>query len=517
MSVESYSVSLLELDSCPLQIQPSALIEILKAWRRGHKFTDSCSVCKRELEFAPPAAWVVCCNTFYYDGKAYCYPVRSIAVPSPAYEFALPQLKRMLKKANIVTDQEFLVLPDPVYWQVATTLVYEKVMKFISGLPVTSRADTVLPPEKANQFYKQIQEAPLNYGSMQRRNCGKSMYIRQVSFGKRVSLSMRGMIVPDASLRPNEIRMPEKIVKQFGIAGQWILLNRMPSLQPGNFVALVARSWPFDCFGIPLEIVEAMNADFDGDECNVYLVPNVQSQAECATILNPQSQMGSFVTGLKLSPSQDMLSAYHLFYDEIDFLPYKNRDLKKTMQVIYDLHGSEVSFECFDRMRKFYLEAFQKKRCFALTLREMEKLAQLDPEEFEKLALQNKEDCLAAQVLSGAKGSIEHLYQMFARVGWQNGVEVRHSFWQGLDPVEFVAHAITANEALKKSGKIWEPGYGYSKAVRNLQGLHVDYKGRLVDGTLAVEKDVLNVLHHTDLMSEEAFEHLVTTTLLPED
>ncbi|GFR15375.1 RPOLA_N domain-containing protein, partial [Trichonephila clavata] len=64
-----------------------------------------------------------------------------------------------------------------------------------------------------------------------------------------------------------------------------------------KFIALKVHSpgWEYDCFGIPLEVVQAMNADFDGDECNLYLVPNALSQAECATILNPESQLGCFV------------------------------------------------------------------------------------------------------------------------------------------------------------------------------------------------------------------------------
>ncbi|GFR27737.1 RPOLA_N domain-containing protein [Trichonephila clavata] len=117
------------------------------------------------------------------------------------------------------------------------------------------------------------------------------------------------MIVPDASLRSNQIQLPAHVVKKFSIQNQWIILNRMPSLQPGNFIALKVSSpgCEYDCFGIPLEVVQAMNADFH-DEYNLYLVPNALSQAECATILNPESQLGCFVMqGPKLTPTQDMM------------------------------------------------------------------------------------------------------------------------------------------------------------------------------------------------------------------
>ncbi|GIX69221.1 hypothetical protein CEXT_21631 [Caerostris extrusa] len=42
------------------------------------------------------------------------------------------------------------------------------------GLPVTSRTEIVQPSSKSDLFYKQIQEAPLNYGSLNRRSCGKA-------------------------------------------------------------------------------------------------------------------------------------------------------------------------------------------------------------------------------------------------------------------------------------------------------------------------------------------------------
>ncbi|GFR14419.1 uncharacterized protein TNCT_422201 [Trichonephila clavata] len=117
------------------------------------------------------------------------------------------------------------------------------------------------------------------------------------------------------------------------------------------------------------------------------------------------------------------------------------------------------------------------------------------------------------QELSGAKGSFEHLYQMFGSIGYQNDVFVKHSFWEGLRAKEAVVHAKTATEALSNASKIWEPGYSYYKMVYNLQGLYVDYKGRLMDGETVIENDVLNVFHYTDVMSVEGFQHLLDTTL----
>lgn len=492
---------------------PDELMHYTKAWRKHHSFTHTCSVCNQKLSFGS-LNYTICCQQFYFNSLLKVYRVRFIAVRTHGYDFRPRVLKRYMGQTGMKNDQDFLMIPDPIYWQVPSTLEYDKTCKFVLGQSITNRTDVVLPPEKADFFFKRNLETPLNYGSIQSRSCGKATLIRQVAFGKRSVLSMRGMIVPDATLRPNQIRLPSRIIKEFYCQNQWIILNRMPSLQPGNFIGLkvVLPGWDFDCFGIPLEIVQAMNADFDGDECNLYLVPNVLAQAECATILNSESQMGCFVMqGPKLTPSQDMLVAYYLKFDEIDFLPYKHRNLYTTFQVLYDIYGSQKAFECIDRLRQFYLDVLQNQICFALTLEEMEFLCDIGNgtmEEFEAKA-RTSGGCLVTQVLSGAKGSMEHLYQMFGSVGYQNDAYIQNSFWKGLNATEAVKHAKVATDALSKTCKIWEPGYSYSKMVYNLQGLHVDYEGRLVDGDVVVENDVLNVLHYTDVMSEESFQHLL--------
>lgn len=496
-------------------MSPPELIHLLKTWRKHRSFDTICKICSLPLQFHR-LPYTTCCFQFYYNSNIRLYPVQSIAIPTPGYVFGLPLLKRLLRQKKITTNQEFLILPDPIYWQVQATLVYEKIMKFVQGKPMTNRTDKIQPPSCVDKFFKQMLEAPLNYGSLQHRSCGKNTLIRQVAFGKRCILSMRGMIVPDASLKPNEIRLPTKIIKMFHLYHQWVILNRMPSLQPGNFIALYVNSWgwEYDCFGIPLEIVQAMNADFDGDECNVYIVPNAMCQAECATLLNTENHMGCFVMqGPKLTPSQDMLVAYYHRLNDIDFLPYKHPDLNKTFRVLLDLYGSKFAFDCINRMRQFYLKEFEH-FTFALTLKEMNTLFELGRdstlEEFTE-RVEHEQGCLVIQVKSGAKGGFEHLHQMFVQVGKQNGYPISSCFWIGLDPVDSMHHAQASMEALSKTGKIWQPGYSYSKLVYNLQSLIVDFLGRLVDGDMVLEDDVLLALHFTDVMSVEAFQYLIET------
>lgn len=499
MTVARYRVQLLDYDDCKTYLCPDEFISLLKDWRKSHTYSSHCNTCQKKFKFHE-VHYTSCCGQFYYDSGIKCYTVNSIAVKTPGYVFMLPQLQRMLERSKITTNQEFLVFPDPIFWQVTTTLVYEKVLKFVKGLPVTYRTKYVHPPSKTPLFYKQMQEAPLNYGSLSSRSCGKATLIRQIAFGKRCVLSMRGMIVPDSSLRPNQIRVPDFIVNRFQLKGKWVILNRMPTLQPGNIVALQIPndSWPHHCFGIPLEIINSINGDFDGDEINIYMVPNLQSQAECASLLNSEWEMGCFVGGIKLAPSQDMLVAYHLFYDEIDFLPYKSQNLQKTFQVIYELYGSKKCFDAIDNMRRFYLDALHRRTLFALTLEDMH----------------SNGACFKAQIDSGAKGSFEHLKQMFDEIGQQGDLYVKSSFWKGLTPLEAVAHANVSHQALSESGKIWQPGYGYTKIAYNVHDIKVDYLGRLMDGSKRViEKDVLDAIHHTDVMLEDTFQYLIENVL----
>ncbi|GIX69219.1 hypothetical protein CEXT_21621 [Caerostris extrusa] len=68
------------------------------------------------------------------------------------------------------------------------------------------------------------------------------------------------------------------------------MVVRMPTLGPANAIALQVLDDPkwTSLFRVSLERTESLNADFDGDEINIYLVMNHQSQAECMSLLMPR-------------------------------------------------------------------------------------------------------------------------------------------------------------------------------------------------------------------------------------
>lgn len=520
MPIREYRLQLLDLADCSSVVSAPELLTLLRAWRRGRAHASTCSECGKPVAF-PKRPYAVCCQRFYFsDGSSHPYPLRPIVLPTPGYPFLLNQLERMIQQAGIASDQDFLPLCDPIFWQMTTTLSYERVARSATEMPSRRSRPVCKNAEekrqKARAMYEAILKTPLNYGSLESRSCGKATLIRQVAFGKRCRYSMRGMIVPDATLRPNEIRIPDGIVERFGLRGQWILLNRMPSLQPENFVGLrVPRdaSWSHDCFGIPLEILESINGDFDGDEANIYLVPSLLAQAECAVLLNPEVEMRSFVTGSKLAPCQDMLVAYYLFYDQIDFLPVKRPDLKKTLITIEELYGSGAAFRAYNDLRLFYLDAFQNRTCFALTWAEMETLSEMYARGDN---VETYRCCLTIQILSGAKGTFANLEQMFGSVGVQSGAYVESSFMEGLTYVEAVSHGRMSLRNLQQVSFIWLPGYGYQKVISNAHDLKPDYEGRIVDGTTGriVFLHALDAYYHEDILSAHTFQFLLEQVLV---
>lgn len=534
MAVTHYKISVLEYQDCPIKYDDiDVVLNILKCWRNNHTTANACSKCSNVLHFE--LNFKLCCDNLYFK-PVNEYIVQSLAVYTPGHSFLPKSLKDNLKKMKIKINQDFLILPDPIYWQISSTLIYERALKyaFEQKNGKRSKKQKIVVERKKNSqediyMYGKVQSAFLNHGSLNQRSEGKNTFFRKIALAKRSELTIRAMIVPAPFLKPNEIIIPEIMESKLKLKGKWLIVNRMPSLLPENFLALkVVNHWPHDCFGIPLEVVGQMNADFDGDEINGYVVHNAQSQAECEVILNSECNMQSYTMGIKLSPSHDMLVVYYLKYDEINFLPYKNRDLHQTLKVIYDLYGSKVCFDSIVKLKEYYLNVMQNEILYAITYKEIQDLENLARgltyEEFENAVKDKNMGCLTTQILAKAKGTYYHLYQLVGSVGLQYAKNtiitldnnIKSSFMQGLNPVELVVHAQAGIDALISSSGISSVGYIYFKLINNLHNWMVNYKGELVDGDTIIEEDILNILHFEDMLSKPSFEELIRKYLINE-
>ena len=525
MSVTSYKISVLKFNDCPIRYKNvNKVLHLLKCWRNFNATSEKCFKCTQNIPFK--FNFKTCCGNFYLKPTNE-YIVRAIAIYTPRHEFLSKYLKDQLKKAKKKYKQNFLVLPDPVYWQVQSTLVFEMVLNKITNKG-RKKGKKRKRSEEDLYMYNKIQMAFLNHGSLSRRSEGKNTYFRKIALAKRSELTVRAMIVPVPNLKPNEIIIPESMEKELKLKGDWLILNRMPSLLPENFLALKVKDhWPNHCFGIPLEPSKGMNFDFDGDEFTGYVLRNLQSQAECESILNSEFNMYSFTMGLKLHPSYDMFVAYYLKYDEIDFLPFKSQNLTETLMTIYEVYGSKKCFDCLVKLQKFYLDLFQNEM-FSISLEEIDSLAKmcknLNYEQFEEMMKNRKSGCLAAQINAHPDRTFYQLYQSLCSVGLQcsknKSISLKNnitsSFLKGLNVNELLLHAKVGIDGFISSSGISYQGYTYFKLINCLLNWIVNYRGEIVDGETVVEEDLLAALSYT-VLSNCGFKEIIKQHLCLKD
>lgn len=84
--------------------------------------------------------------------------------------------------------------------------------------------------------------------------------------------------------------------------GDVVLLNRQPTLHRGSMIAQKIKIYPGKTIRLNLAITSSFNADFDGDEMNIFLPNNVETETELRYlssvdnfILNPQSSKANIV------------------------------------------------------------------------------------------------------------------------------------------------------------------------------------------------------------------------------
>jgi len=70
------------------------------------------------------------------------------------------------------------------------------------------------------------------------------------------------------------------------VEGDYVLLNRQPTLHKQSIMAHKIRVVDDDAFHINISLTTPYSADFDGDECNVSLVMTEQGRAEAMTIMS---------------------------------------------------------------------------------------------------------------------------------------------------------------------------------------------------------------------------------------
>jgi len=82
---------------------------------------------------------------------------------------------------------------------------------------------------------------------------------------------------------------PGDVIERHLQNGDWVVFNRQPTLWKGSMRAKKIVLRPGKTFRFNLASTAAFNADFDGDEMNMWLPQTELGKAECATILSTSS------------------------------------------------------------------------------------------------------------------------------------------------------------------------------------------------------------------------------------
>lgn len=141
---------------------------------------------------------------------------------------------------------------------------------------------------------------------------GAGGFLRREVLGRRLTRSARAVVVPRPDLRIDEIAIPGWMADRLfdGLDdGQprLVLVNRNPTLHRRGLLALrpvVEDSDGYSSvFGLPLGVLRAMNADFDGDQVSVVVLETSEAIEEAEAKLLPGSAILRHDPWRSMSPS----------------------------------------------------------------------------------------------------------------------------------------------------------------------------------------------------------------------
>lgn len=132
--------------------------------------------------------------------------------------------------------------------------------------------------------------------------------------------------------------------------GDILLLNRQPTLHRGSMIAQKVRIIPGKTIRLNLAITSSFNADFDGDEMNLFCPNNVEAESELRLlssvdnfIINPQSSKANIVL-----VQDTVLGIYKMTLTEQPML-----DKGQIMQVASAI-GFENVMERFEKKQQYF-------------------------------------------------------------------------------------------------------------------------------------------------------------------
>lgn len=150
---------------------------------------------------------------------------------------------------------------------------------------------------------------------------GLGHFLEREVLGRRLNRSARAVVIPDPGLKIDEVRLPKAVFdalldydshsttfKPGGLGGQRVLVHRSPVLHRYGLLALrpIRRVDDASVIGLPLGILGALGADFDGDQVCVVALTTPDATREAEEKLVPG------VDGLKRDPFRVERAAFRL-------------------------------------------------------------------------------------------------------------------------------------------------------------------------------------------------------------
>jgi len=151
---------------------------------------------------------------------------------------------------------------------------------------------------------------------------GKKGIFRNMCLAKRQNFCLRSVIVPNIDTPLDRILLPKVFTDELVPYGykpnDYVIINRQPTLQSTSILAV--RSYPSNSLTIQINplIANVFQADFDGDEMNIFWLPGEEAKQELKTKLNIINNIRSFNNAsLMIKFIQDTLTGlYNMTRDQ---------------------------------------------------------------------------------------------------------------------------------------------------------------------------------------------------------
>ena len=404
---------------------------------------------------------------------------------------------------------------------------------------------------------------------------GKDGIFRKIMLGKRVNFCARAVVVGDPSIELDEIAVPKiihntirvkifctilniKMIKSMasknliwwkdtddnvkpnnimtGIIyerllqnGDLLLLNRQPSLSRYSLMCfrVKLRDDNYNVFGINPQVTTPFNADFDGDEMNVFFMENKAEMIELCHL--SKCVVNNDTDKTVIVPVQDVVTGCYIMslhdepvdkklWDECvhtNNVKYTTRSLlsicipsydgktvltkKEITKIIHDMtlsQGGQYALNMLQKLQSVVL-LWLSHRGLTIPLRSIitstiSKFENESSDTFKERCEKYAEEKISGTdimhiIKSGAKGSILHASHIAVALGQQkimgrDGIFCKSSYTSGLTPDEFFGHQMAAREGVVSTGvSTATTGYINRKACKILADVRLQYNDTLAD------------------------------------